>query len=173
MMIAVNVCLMICLFFIAFQDFKQREIAMFFIPILFIGFVYVAFQSNFFDVALNNLIFNLSFVIVQLVISTIYISVKKNKVVNIVDTYIGAGDILFYVVIAAAFSPFNFIVFCSVGMILTILGVLLFNLFKQSSKELPLAGSMATMMMVLMIVNFCLPNMNFYNDDFFFSCFVK
>lgn len=173
MMIAVNVCLMICLFFIAFQDFRQRAISWFFIPVLFCGFVYVTLQNNTIEVALNYLIFNLCFVIISFVVFAIHISVKKKKFVNIVDTYVGIGDILFYVVIAAAFSPFNFLAFYVASSVLTLIGILLFALVKKPRKEHPLAGSMATMMIVLMVVNFYLPHVNFYSDEFFISCFVK
>lgn len=173
MLLVLNICLMICLFFIVFQDFRQREISWFFIPLLLAGFIYTAMYKENAGIAFKYILFNLSFIIIQLVLLTIYMSVKNKKLVNIVNTYIGIGDILFFAVIAAAFSPFNFIVFYLISTILTLLGFALFNLLKGSSREIPLAGAMAGAMMILMIMNFCVPELNFYNDDFFISCFTK
>lgn len=164
---------MICLFLMAFQDFKQREISWFLIPIAFVGFFYAAMYNNAFEVVLKDVVFNLIFIIVQIILLTIYMSVKNKKLVNIVNTYIGIGDILFFAVIAAAFSPFNFIIFYLASTILTLLGFVLISMVKKSAKEIPLAGSMASVMLILMILNFCLPNLNFYNDDFFISYFGK
>lgn len=133
----------------------------------------IAIQENIAGVVFKDVIFNLSFIIIQLVLLTVYMSVKNKKFVNIVNTYLGIGDILFFIVIAAAFSPFNFIVFYIISTILTLLGFLLVSAVKKSTGEIPLAGSMASMMIVLMFLNFYLPDLNFYNDDFFISCFIN
>jgi|SRR3989344_8714186 len=173
LLIGIQSCLIVCLLFIAFQDFKQRAISWFLIPLLLIGFVYTAFQNSRYEIVLKDVAFNLSFIMLQLVLLTVYMSVKNKKIVNIVNTYIGIGDILFFVVIAAAFSPFNFIVFYLTSTILTLFGFMLYALIKKSTKEIPLAGSMASVMIVLMAINFCFPNLNFYNDEFFISCFIN
>lgn len=81
------------------------------------------------------------------------------------DTYLGLGDILFLVVVCAVFSPVNFIMFYLCSMILTLVGVLLYNSFSgKPTKDIPLAGSMAAMLFVLVIITIAFPGINFYND---------
>jgi predicted neutral ceramidase superfamily lipid hydrolase len=168
----VNSCLLIFLGCIVFQDFKQRQISWFFIPLLFVGFMYKECYSD--GGAIKDLMLNIGFVLIQLVVLTAYMSVKNKKIVNVINSYLGIGDILFFAVLCAAFSPINFLVFYLCSIVLTLIGYLIYNaIIKSSQKEIPLAGAMASGMMMLMIANFFLPKMNLYNDTFFISCFIK
>jgi hypothetical protein len=169
----VNSCILIFLGCIVFQDFKQRQISWFFIPLLLAGFIYKAFYTNN-GVGVNGLLVNVGFVLLQLTVLTIYMSVKNKKMVNIINSYLGIGDVLFFIVLCGAFSPINFLVFYLCSIVLTLIGYLLYNIMiKGSQKEIPLAGAMASGMILLMIANIFLPKMNLYSDDFFISCFIK
>lgn len=172
MLLAVKLVVMICLVLIAFQDFKQRAISWFLIPILFVGFVFIAIQNSAWEFYLNELLFNLCFILIQLLLLTVYMSVKNKKFVNIVNSFLGIGDILFFVVLSAAFSPVNFIVFYLASTILTLIGYVIYKSWAKTNAEIPLAGAMASMMLVLMILNFCIPSMNFHNDNFFIFSFI-
>lgn len=164
MLFIANLFILFSLAVIVFQDFKQRQISWFLIPLAFTGFVCKAvFYKN--SVA-HDFLFNVAFILLQLICLTVYFSVKNKKLLNIMDTYLGLGDILFLVVVCTVFSPVNFILFYLFSMILTLLGVLVYNSFsRKQTNTIPLAGSMAAMLLVLVIITIIFPRLNFYNDS--------
>lgn len=170
----IDACLLLLLAVVLFQDLKQRQISWFLIPLLLVSFV----AQGLVQIAANELmrytLFNIGFIVVQLFILTAYISIKNKRLVNIINSYLGIGDVLFIAVVAAAFSPLNFIVFYIVALLFTLIVFLVVHsLIKNVSKEIPLAGAMAAVMMVLIMVNHWLPDVNFYNDDYLTAWFIK
>lgn len=168
MLIIANIFILLSLVVIVFQDFKQRQISWFLIPLAFAGFICkaVIYENN----MMHDFLFNAAFVVLQLVCLTLYFSLKNRKFLNILDTYLGLGDILFLIVVCAVFSPVNFILFYLCSMIMTLVGVLLYNFFSgKPTKDIPLAGSMAAMLFVLVIMTIVFPGINFYNDTLLIS----
>jgi hypothetical protein len=168
MLFIANILILLSLTVIAFQDFKQRQISWFLIPLALTGFVCKAvfYQNN----VVHDFLFNASFILLQLICLTIYFSVKNKRFLNILDTYLGLGDILFLVVVCTVFSPVNFILFYLCSMILTLIGVLLYNSFAtKRTADVPLAGSMAAILLVLVIVTIVFPGINFHNDTLFLT----
>jgi hypothetical protein len=165
----VKVAVLLCLLLIAWQDFKWRAVSWIWIVLAFIGFVFIAIQQIDVKLEIKYLLINNSFISIQLIILTLYMSLKNKKIINIVNQYLGLGDILFFVVMAAAFSPIHFILFYLASTVITLLGYVIYKLVKKTNAEIPLAGSMATLLSILMLLNFYFENINFYNDDFFIS----
>lgn len=86
---------------------------------------------------------------------------------NIVDTYLGLGDVLFLIVICTVFSPVNFILFYLLSMIVTLTGVLIYNVVStKKTNDIPLAGAMAGMLLILLISK---PGIDLYNDAYFLN----
>jgi hypothetical protein len=171
MMLVVNIFLIIILFIIFFQDMKQREISWILVPALFLGFIAKGFLEKG-EVLLKNGMFNVAFVLIQLILLSIYMSIKNKKLTNIINTYLGIGDVLFFIAITAAFSPMNYVLFYVSSIILTLFGFILYKLIKQNAKaEIPLAGSMAGMMMIVICWSMIKP-VNFYNDGVILNLFV-
>jgi hypothetical protein len=154
------------LLLIAYQDFKQREISWYSIPALIGSFLYTSTLIKPFNDIWIGLLFNVGFILLQLLLLTGYLSVKNKKLVNIVNSYLGIGDILFFTVLAVAFSPVNFIVFYIVSCLLTIVGYGIYSTLRKKRKDIPLAGAMACIVLLLMGLNFLIPNWNFQNDEF-------
>ncbi|MES2394423.1 MAG: hypothetical protein V4549_00365 [Bacteroidota bacterium] len=170
----IDTCLLLLLAVVLFQDLKQRQISWFLIPLLLVSFL----AQGLFSISANELMrytmFNIGFIVVQLVILTAYISIKNKKLVNIINSYLGIGDVLFIATVAAAFSPLNFIVFYIAALLFTLLVFLVVKLLtKKLSKEIPLAGAMAAVMIALILVNQWLPDVNFYKDDYLTAWFIK
>jgi hypothetical protein len=133
------------------------------LPLALIGFVGKAILYK--NDILHDFFLNTLFILLQLVCLTLYFSIKKKKLFNIVDTYMGLGDILFFIVVCAVFSPVNFIAFYFISMILTLTGVLLYNFFSsRPATDIPLAGSMAAVLLLIVVTTFIFPGINFYND---------
>ena len=166
----INICLLLLLAVVLFQDLKERQISWLLIPLL-LGFFGI---QGLYQLSVNEFVhftfLNIGFVVIQLFILTIYMSIKNRRFVNIINSYLGLGDVSFFVAIAAAFSPINFIAFYIIGLLFTLLFfVALKKVIKTNLTEIPLAGALSAMMMVLILVNQWTPGFNFYNDDFFNS----
>ncbi len=139
---------LIILGFLAYQDFKQREISWILIPLLIILHAIISIRSISLENAVLYFLINSGFILLQLLFLTVYFSVKNRAFTNIINTYLGIGDIWFFVVLALAFSPVNFILFYLGSLFLTMIGFLVWKgLSKSSEKEIPLAGVMAVGLM--------------------------
>jgi hypothetical protein len=74
----------------------------------------------------------------------------KRSVFNPLTGHIGAGDLLFFPVLCLSFSPVNFIVFFVFALaLMLVLKPLLF----RASDQLPLAGVVAIIMAVILVVS--------------------
>lgn len=126
---------------VCYQDFKQRAISWWLIPLLFIpcyGIAYLCFDASlWFGVSVN-----LGFILIQLLGLSLYFSVKNRKLVNITKEYLGIGDILFFIPLCFLFSPLHFIVFFISSFIFILIGYFLWKLY-QPTKTIPLAGALA------------------------------
>lgn len=167
MLIIINSCLILFLLLISFQDFKQREISWILIPLIFLALIFKATQSITIGNLINNTLLNLAFITLQLLLLTIYMSIKNKKMVNILQQHIGLGDLLFFVVLCLAFSPVNFIVFYILSLIATLAGCIIYvTVFsKKAMDEIPLAGGMASVLVIILLINKMVTHLNFYDDS--------
>ena len=165
MSVFIDSCTLILLLVVFVQDIFYRAISWFLIPLFFLTFTAkgILLQPPS-ELAFNSLI-NLGFVLFQLLMLSLYMSIKNKKPVFIVNSYLGLGDILFFVVICLAFSPVNFIVFYLSSLIFILLAFVAYTLIvKNANKHIPLAGIMAALMMVLILLNWMFPQINLYED---------
>lgn len=135
---------------IFFQDFKQREISWWTLLLVLVSSLIL--DTRTLPILLQEALLNFSFVLVNLIVITIYFSIKKARLVNIVNREIGAGDILFFLVCCFIFSVPSFIIFFLISMFLSVLITpLLFRFAKQST--IPLAGIMAFLLVTISLLD--------------------
>jgi len=137
---------------LVYQDFKSRAISWFLIPLLFIGFVIKGVLSLEFEELATYFGINLLIVLLNLTGVIALVSIKEKKLTNIVDTHLGLGDILFFLVLTVVFSPINFVVFFigSILLITSLYGVVI-ALKKDSKFPIPLAGAMSLLLIVCLL----------------------
>ena len=165
MVFIVNILLFIVLGIIVFQDMKFRAISWILIPALFIILIAKEFAFAHANDLIFNTLFNFSFVIIQFVLLTIYMSLKNRRLTNIINSYLGIGDLLFFLAITVAFSPLNFLLFFVISMTITLLFFIAYKIIKKNaSPELPLAGGMAAVMLVLNVIAIVEPQLNYSNE---------
>ena len=165
---ALLVILVVLLGIIVYQDFKSRAISWFLIPLLVIAFIWGGLLSL--DLKQFSTYFgvNLSLIIINLLGVTIFISVKEKKLTNIIDTYLGLGDVLFFLMLATVFSPINFILFFLGSIfITTIVYGLVAIASKQKQALITLAGAMSILLILTIIAEQVIPSFNFYQDILF------
>ena len=168
MSIALLIILVGLLIIIVVQDFKSRAISWFLIPLLIIAFIAYALSSLDAKQYGTYLGINLSLLLINLLGVTLFISIKEKKLTNILDSYLGLGDVLFFVVLATVFSPFNFILFFLGSIFLTTLVYGLIALFNRKQTLIPLAGAMSALLVITIIAQQFIPAFNFYQDIIFF-----
>jgi hypothetical protein len=154
------------------QDIKHRQISWWLIPVLAFIILLKALTIIAFKELLYFFIVNFAFFLTQLLLLTVYFSLKNKRYVNIINSYLGIGDILFIIVICMFFSPVNFIFFYIGSLMITLIGILIYKIIKKrKEEEIPLAGAMAFMLAIGLLFNNLYQPINFYNDQLFLSLF--
>lgn len=126
---------------IIYQDFKERAISAWTIPVMFLLGLYLAYSNSIWEAWF--LLFNLSFVGVQLLGVSLYFSIKHQQWINVTQNYLGLGDILFFLAITPLFAPLQFCCFFIVSLIFILLGAGVYHLIINKLKTIPLAGAMS------------------------------
>jgi len=133
---------------IIYEDFKERAIHWWWLPILAIAGMLM--QKTDWRLIITNLFF-LTLLLVAL---TIYFSIKEGRLINITHKYLGLGDILFFIPLGIILSPSHLILFfiCSSALTLGCVG-LYFIISKKVLPTIPLAGFQSLFLLPLIIVS--------------------
>jgi hypothetical protein len=155
----------ILLGYLAFQDFKERAISWWLIPVLFVLLSVVGLLQNDWQTFITGVVINLGIIAVQLGVVTLYFSIKHKRFVNIIDTMLGWGDILFFVVLAATLSPINFVLGYTICLLVVLFGWLLYkSIVKPLQATIPLAGGMAIVLSFVLVLSMAYPQINLYKN---------
>lgn len=139
------IVILISFLFIIYEDFKERKIhiAWLLILTLVVGF--------FLHADWKMVIINFCLVFFQLLLLTIYFSIKEKRLIYLPAAHLGWGDILFYIPLCLWFSTSNLILFFIVGFIGILVLFGLYNLsFKPKDQSIPLAGCLSVFLIILM-----------------------
>jgi hypothetical protein len=164
MQVIITLLIIAGLLIIAVQDFSERMISWYTIPLLFILFTCNALQAVPLKEAWTNFIANLAFVLIQLAALTAYFSIKSRKPVNIINTLLGIGDVLLLIVLCTAFSPLNYLLFYLLSLAITIAGYIIYKILKGRSGTIPLAGAVALVLLLCLLYSTITGRGSFYDD---------
>jgi len=141
------VVLLIALLGILYEDFRYRAINIGWFVLLLLGCLGKAISTD--ENWANNWFINNTFVISQLLILTLYFSIRQKQWVNLSKNYLGSGDILFIAIISVLFEPITFIRFWTWSLVIILLVSLLYNWLKpQPNFTIPLAGAWSLLLLV-------------------------
>lgn len=114
---------------------------------------------------ISNLLINLSILLLQFGVVTLYFSIKNQKFTNIIDRYIGTGDLLFFAVLCSSFSPLLFLILFQIFLVLTIIGHLILSIKRYSlNNHIPLVGYLSVFYGLTIITNLFL-EINLLDDS--------
>jgi hypothetical protein len=82
------------------------------------------------------------FVLVNLIGLCFYFSLKHKKIINPIDTFVGLGDIVFFLAITPLFNKSDYILFFVFGLIFALILHIGLSFIKPSN-TVPLAGYMS------------------------------
>jgi len=152
---------------LAIQDFKSQSVYWFWFPFLavaFAGMHWVRFHqlADYWQ----PVTFNLLFVSLQLVVLTIYFSLKNGRVVNITHQLLGWGDILFFLAVAFYLSVLNFVFFYVASLIVVLFCWLLWRLISvKEGHNIPLAGFQSILLIMFLIADWCCFHLDVTDDN--------
>jgi Flp pilus assembly protein protease CpaA len=163
----VNIIGIMTLGILSWQDFRSRQIAWWLLVILVVVFFFTAlFGGRSISEIGKAFSLNIIFLCVQFLFVWIWFSIRNKKPAKIIDVQIGLGDVLFMICIALFFSTVNFMLFYTLGMILTLFVVLIIKLFNTNNKrEIPLAGALSIPLILLCTWKIFDPSRDFYSDE--------
>ena len=155
----------ICLSVIVYQDMRYRAVYWMCFPVLTIMlFIYKDEHAGLTD-ALADAGYGAAFVGLQLFLVWAYIFMKHQRPVNIVDHYLGLGDVLFLLSLVFYFSPVNYALFY-IGSLIIVLAYALIQVsfYKRKNLRIPLAGLQALCFMLLLVLSVIYRDLKIYSD---------
>ncbi len=151
---------------IVIQDLLTRSIAKWIVFSLAILLISRSLITTGLETLGINISLNLIFIFFQLLCISIYFSLRKRKVVNIVDHYLGLGDIAFLLIICALFSPLNLLMYY-IGS--TFFALFVYGIYivvkEKSDKSIPLAGIMSIVLVMLFVLKYTFIDIDFQSDE--------
>jgi len=174
LLIILHVASFVCLSMVAYQDFSERQIHWLLIPMCFALFISISTAQIGFSSSLKFLLWNLLFFSFQLLLLIVYFFMKHKRFVNLLDNYLGIGDILFILTLCSTLSPVNFLLFYFAVLVLTLFVHLVsLKAISNLKAEIPLAGVFAVSFMSLLFIHCVKQDFNLYNNDYFLSLVSK
>jgi len=153
-------------FFTIYQDFKNRSVNVY-VLVSFIALALLQLISNYQYHALKYATVNLAILLSIFILQTVFISIKKKRLVNPVNKTIGLFDILLLVLLCCWFSPKNFLYFFIGSLTVALFHVVFQKIFvKKNTLFIPLAAYICIFFLVCMVVKNIF-QLNFYDDSFF------
>ena len=136
--------LLVLLIGLAVQDFRYRAIYAWLFLLLFVVLGCLKLLQGTWMVMLADLGYNTAFLAAQILLLSIYFSIKHRRWINIFKVHFGLGDLLFLLSISVYFSFFNYVLFYLLSLTCSVLASLLINVYVKSFKNsIPLAGIQA------------------------------
>ncbi len=167
-MYSLPILLTLTLLFISFQDFRYRGLSWWIFPFVTLLTILYSIRFVLFKVLLVNSLVNMVVVAFLLIMVFVYFSLKNKKLTNILNTYIGIGDVLFLLVTTTLFSPVTFLIYINAGFLLSLILFLLGKVSGiQKKTTIPLAGSLALFIAFGLLTQLILGMTTIYSIDFF------
>jgi hypothetical protein len=156
------ITLLLCtvLIMISYYDFKYRAIPVYLILIAVIVSILFAVTRNGLPDVLKYSSVNTGIIVFQLSLTFAYLSAKKGRFINLFQSFLGLGDLCFFIVLIFCFSPINFIVFLIISGFVTIVC----HIRANSQTLIPLAGCQALVLCILLLVTLITETIQPYND---------
>ena len=169
-MIIIRLSILLLFIVIALQDFKQRAIHWVLFPMLMFFLVYESLSLISLKDLINNVLFNMGFVILQMLLLFVFLIARGRSFGNIIDNEIGLGDLVLLITLAFGFSRVNFIVGYILALLFSlILWVIISKIIKTQERVLPLAGFVSIACFLLFTFDFLFSFYNRFDDSFLIS----
>ena len=133
------------LIYVFIQDFKSRSVHVLQLTGIFLMALVINYNAT--DLNLVDMGYNTVFILINILALVLYFSIKNRSFTNPIDTHIGLGDIVFFLVITPLFDFRSFILFFIFGLLFSLILYIGINWFKQM-KTIPLAGCLSLFLII-------------------------
>lgn len=148
MTIALYFVSIILLMIIAFEDFRERMIHWIWLPMLATALLF--YSNSKLGVGWQDWVLNFLFLILVGSLSLSYLMlVKKVRFQEILSTYLGVGDVIFFTVMVFVFPVVIFLLYFIISLLISLICGIVF----LKGKTIPLAG-IQSLIMLLVISGF-------------------
>jgi len=162
----VLLCLvMAVLFLIAAQDFQYRKIPVWMLIILIIinsfrNYLMIGWEALVYY-TISNMLAGLSlFMLVWL-----YYVAKTGKIINILDSQIGTGDVILIMILGTGFSTLNFLLFLVSCFLFTLFLTLIKKMiYPENNQTIPLAGYLSLWYLLILFIIETFPETLLFKD---------
>lgn len=157
------------------QDLKDRSVYWVCFPLLALSFVSLSYLQLHNAAALwQPVLINVGFVLLQVLLVSLYFSLKHKKFVNITHSLLGIGDILFLFSTAFYLSALNFLFFYIVSLIGSLIIWLIWQMLSsKKTKEIPLAGFQSIILMLFLAGSWWIHLFDLANDAWLLNLIGK
>jgi hypothetical protein len=157
------------------QDIGTKSVYWVLFPVLTALFILLHIvQHHSFAQTWQPVVINVSFLIIQFLIISVYFSIKNRTWINITDGFLGWGDILLLLSIAFYLSVLNFLFFYISSLIVSLLIWLGWQvLSKERNKHIPLAGFQALIFIVILAGDWWFKLFDLTNDNWLLYLITK
>lgn len=143
--------LVLTLFMIFIQDYKDRAVHLFyFITTFALAVVIAVYQKQ----VLNQIIYSVVFLFLNFLCLKLYFKLKKVALPK--DLSFGGlaiGDVVFLIVIIPLFDFYNYLIFFVSGMLFSLILHFSVKLFKKEENQtVPLAGYLALYLLIIIVI---------------------
>lgn len=140
------------LLFIIKEDFQKRTIHIgWLVALAIFGSIY-GWQIAVPRLNLLGIGLNIGFILVQLLLLSLYFSIKNRCWTNIADTLLGWGDIVFFFLLCLMLPTLHLIWFYTLSLFAVLVGFLIYKgLTKSTIKTIPLAGGLSICLIIYLI----------------------
>lgn len=142
MVIPIKILLLLCLLFIFFQDYRDRQVYVFLFPLFGILGTYLFFSSSTLEYYVLSVSINFGIVLIVILLNYLFAKLVLKK--KFLREALGLGDILFFLAFTISFPTVSFVNFFVFSILFTfVLHLALSKILKQKKENIPLAGYMS------------------------------
>lgn len=171
-MLVLKILILAMLIAVFIQDIKSRSVYWVSFPLLAVALSVLNFREHGKAGIVPTVFINLLLLAGQLLLISIYFSLKKGRWINITGNLLGWGDILFLISIAFYLSVLNFLFFY-VSSLIIVLSVWLIWQLVEKNKKIPLAGLQALFFAVFLASDWWLGLIDLTSDDWLLKLIIK
>lgn len=132
------------LMIIVFEDFRERMIHWVWLPLLAIALLF--YSSSKLGVGWQDWVLNFLFLLLVGSLSVSYLTLVKNvRFQEMLSTYLGIGDVVFFTVMVFVFPVAIFLLYFIVSLLIS----LIFGIVFLKGKTIPLAGIQSFIMFLI------------------------
>lgn len=144
-----TILVLLTLALITIQDFRFRAVSWYLFPLGIIALLFWNYSQSSFGEMVSYQLLNLALLSFQLAILVLFFRLKGIRVTELMKSFIGLGDILFFVLLALGLPSLIFIGFFLFSLVVSLLAGQLF--FRKSTT--PLAGIQAALLFLFICLD--------------------